>query len=264
MKKLRILKYENVNGFKIIRDDGRIGRKRPGSAVCKVCKKEFECDIYNLKYVKGCGCVNRCPAPDLPKSINGFEILKDLGKITGKARRAIFKCKVCFKEHEAQVCNIRYAKSCGCLEGRPIKCSFKKSHPRLFRIYKNMISRCHDKKHKSFHNYGAIGIFVCPQWKKTPDAFCEWALTSGYQDNLSIDRINNKKGYHPSNCRWVTHKEQARNTKSNSLNYRLVLKIRDDYKKGERIVDIANKYNLKYGTVSAAARNKTWEGVECQ
>jgi hypothetical protein len=255
--KLRIQRYEEVNGYKIIRDDGRIGRKRPGRAICKQCSSEFECDIYNLKYNKGCGCINPCPAPDLEKFINGFEVVEDIGRINGN-RRVKVKCKVCSLIFEGQVQNIKVAKSCGCKKGKKVECSFRQSHERLFRIYRNMIKRCYDVKHKSFYNYGAKGIDVCSAWLESPDAFCKWSLGNRYADNLSIDRINGTKGYHPDNCRWITVTEQNRNARTNVLNKDLVRLIRAEDRSIMTVQEIADKYGLCRGTASAVLNYYTW------
>lgn len=262
--KLVIERYEEVNGFKIVKDDGRIGRKRPGSALCKVCKKEFECNIYTLRDVQSCGCVNPNPPPSLPKFINGFEVIKDLGKPNKGARRVIVKCKICKKLKEGQVQNFKIALSCGCLKGKTIVCSYKHSHERLFRIYKNMLARCYDTKHKSYHNYGNLGILVCKEWKNNPDLFCEWALENGYKFNLSIDRIDGKKGYKPDNCRWVTVTEQNRNARTNVLNEEIVKLIRIDHFNGLSIKDLMKKYNVKRGSISQVINNRIWKEVICQ
>lgn len=258
--KLRINQYDIVNGFKIIRDDGRIGRKRPGRAICKVCFQEFECDIYNLKYNKGCGCINSCPMPEMKEFINSFEVLEDLGRIKGN-RRAKVKCKVCLKEFEGQVQNLKVAKSCGCLKGKEIICSFKESHPRLFRIYKNMKKRCYDSNHKSFHNYGARGIAVCGLWLNNPDSFCEWALNNGYKDKLTLDRINGSMGYAPDNCRWITVTEQNRNARTNVLCIELVKMIRNEDRKKMTVQQIADKYGLGRTTVSGVLNFHTWNNI---
>lgn len=74
---------------------------------------------------------------------------------------------------------------------------------RLYNIWTSMKQRCHDENHKEFHRYGGRGISICPEWLYYL-SFKEWALASGYADNLCIDRINNDKGYHPGNCQWIT------------------------------------------------------------
>lgn len=78
-----------------------------------------------------------------------------------------------------------------------------------------MINRCHNPKHPKYRIYGARGITVCPEWRQAPHAFINWAVANGYQLGLQIDRLDNNRGYSPSNCRWTTAKENARNTRRN-------------------------------------------------
>lgn len=90
---------------------------------------------------------------------------------------------------------------------------------RIRRIHSGMVTRCTNKNRKDYERYGGAGVTVCDEWlgKDGVKAFCEWALANGYDDTLSIDRIDGSKGYSPNNCRWVTASEQCRNRKSNHL-----------------------------------------------
>ena len=80
-----------------------------------------------------------------------------------------------------------------------------------------MKQRCLNKNSKDYANYGGRGIKIYQEWIDNPITFYNWAINNGYNDNLSIDRIDNNGNYEPSNCRWVTPKEQARNRRNNKL-----------------------------------------------
>lgn len=92
-----------------------------------------------------------------------------------------------------------------------------RTNTRLYRIYNNMKNRCYNERSNSYKNYGGRGITVCDEWKNDFKAFYDWAITHGYRDDLSIDRIDNDKGYSPDNCRWVTNYVQSNNTRRNNL-----------------------------------------------
>lgn len=111
--------------------------------------------------------------------------------------------------------------SCGCLrteihksrKGKPTSHGLSR-HP-LYQVWKSMILRCYDPAHPYFHRYGGRGIYVCERWR-TPEPFVE-DMWPSYQKGLSLDRIDNEKGYFPTNCRWATNEQQANNKSSNKL-----------------------------------------------
>lgn len=78
------------------------------------------------------------------------------------------------------------------------------SSEKLREIYDDMIRRCYDPSRQNYRSYGAKGIDVCPEWRRSPWRFDRWAIENGYRDGLSIDRINPNRGYYPDNCQWVT------------------------------------------------------------
>lgn len=77
-----------------------------------------------------------------------------------------------------------------------------------------MKQRCENPKHKSYAYYGGRGIKICAEWHDAA-TFFEWARSSGYREDLSLERINVNGDYEPSNCTWVTMREQARNKRNN-------------------------------------------------
>ena len=112
-----------------------------------------------------------------------------------------------------------------------------------------MKDRCNNSKNHAFEHYGARGIAVCDEWQEYIN-FRDWAMANGYEIGLSIDRIDNSKGYSPDNCRWTSMKEQSNNRRSNhtvSFN-------------GEThtIAEWAAIKGLEYGTLKARIKRYHW------
>ena len=84
-------------------------------------------------------------------------------------------------------------------------------HTRLNKIYEHMKDRCYNQKHDHYKYYGARGIGVCEEWRNNYKAFRSWALSHGYRDNLTLERIDVNKDYSPENCKWITLKAQYDN-----------------------------------------------------
>ena len=106
--------------------------------------------------------------------------------------------------------------------GTTVSCGCKKrkhgfaNRERLYDIWKNMRRRCYDLGNKRYAQYGGRGIGICEEWSEY-SKFRQWALSNGYQPDLTIDRIDNNKSYSPENCRWATSKEQENNMSRNRI-----------------------------------------------
>lgn len=101
-------------------------------------------------------------------------------------------------------------KSCGCL-AESAKLEHSEELDRIRRIYGGMIQRCYNPNNNGYENYGGRGITICQEWLNDRENFISWALSNGYANDLSIDRINVNGNYEPSNCRWATDEIQLQN-----------------------------------------------------
>ncbi len=103
-------------------------------------------------------------------------------------------------------------RSCGCLEREEWikrRTSHGMANTRPYRIWRDMINRCHYEKYPERHLYGGRGISVCDSWRNSFEAF--FADMGMPDDDKSIDRIDVNGNYEPGNCRWATAKEQSAN-----------------------------------------------------
>ena len=176
-----------------------------------------------------------------------MKLIKDLGVIyptktaKQKVRCGIYECPYCQKHFQTTTATVKFGSSTKCR-----KCSLSlkgithgDSKARLYNIFNHMIARTTKPNNKNYVDYGGRGISVCKEWLKYEN-FREWALNNGYEEHLTIDRINNDGNYEPNNCRWVNRTVQNRNKR----------KIQRNNKTGYLGVSIDNQIkNAKYRAV---------------
>lgn len=104
-------------------------------------------------------------------------------------------------------------RSCGCLRANNSLVHGMYKH-RLYKIWHAMRIRCNNPTNPNYRFYGAKGVAICEEWQNSFTAFRDWALSHGYADNLSIDRIDPFGNYCPDNCRWVTMQIQYKNKRN--------------------------------------------------
>lgn len=141
---------------------------------------------------------------------------------TNERNRAVWLCECdCGKKKEVTTGNLKSGttRSCGCLHKEQLAkklTTHGEYGSRLYWCWHNMKARCFNENDKRYMSYGGRGITVCEEWLVFEN-FRAWAMENGYADDLSIDRINVNGNYEPSNCKWSSDIEQARNKRNNRL-----------------------------------------------
>lgn len=109
--------------------------------------------------------------------------------------------------------------SCGCIrKERNNNTKHGKRWTKLYGVWLEIKQRCNNSRCKSYKYYGAKGVIICQEWSGDFMNFHNWAMNNGYTEGLTIDRINPFGNYEPSNCRWITIQEQARNKRNSNCN----------------------------------------------
>ena len=148
-------------------------------------------------------------------------------------------------------------KSCGCLWLERVTKHGLRHHP-LYKRWENMKTRCYNKDHISYKDYGSRNITICNEWINSPDIFIKWGLTNGYKKELDIDRRDNDKGYSPSNCRFVTRQVNSLNKRTRKNNTSGYTGIRIDNNKWQSFImqDYKYIYLGLYATKKEALRTR--------
>lgn len=145
-----------------------------------------------------------------------FERLTVIGEIIKKGRHRHVPCMCgCGKTTTPRIGELfrGTTKSCGCLGAEVrVRAHLKHGHKgkRIYQTWTDMRHRCFNQERSSYKYYGARGITVCEEWLKYL-SFYKWAMSHGYKDNLSIERVDNNLGYSPDNCIFIPRSKQSSN-----------------------------------------------------
>lgn len=127
-------------------------------------------------------------------------------------------------------------------------------YARISGIWRQMNYRCYNPKAENYQRYGGKGVTVCDEWRNDFNSFLHWALSNGYEDGLTLDRIDSSKPYSPENCRWATYFTQEQNkgaSNRSSTGIRGVYKY-DKYYKVEITRDKNRKFIGRFKTLKEA------------
>lgn len=184
-----------------------------------------------------------------------WTIVEILPKTVNYHKHFICKC-VCGKTKEIDAYNVLSGKStsCGCVRDLKTKERMTKhgqKQTRLYNIWCGMRERCNNPNSQAYKDYGGRGISICKDWQDDYMNFYNWSINNGYDEKLTIDRINVNGNYEPTNCRWATTNEQCNNRRNN---------IKITYNgKTQTLFQWCQEYNLDYRMILARYHNPNFQ-----
>lgn len=199
-----------------------------------------------------------------------FGKLTAIKRMENKGHNQFYLCKCdCGKEKVISKSSLILGrtKSCGCLKScllakrnRKYKLAEKMhkkntthnlSKTTIYKKYLGIKERCFNKNCEAYKYYGGRGITVCDEWKNNFQNFYDWAMSNGYKDNLTIERIDFNGNYCPENCKWIPRSEQTKNRRN-------VHKI--TYKgKTQSLSDWARELNINFNTLYQRVITLKWD-----
>lgn len=168
------------------------------------------------------------------------------------------KCILCGKEKSVRATDFDNDKftSCSCQN-----MTHGMSKTKLYSVYSNMKDRCYRETHHEYKNYGGKGIIVCDEWINSFENFMNWSYANGYEEGLTIDRIDENGNYEPSNCQWITRSENTikanktcQHRKANKGKY-YGISPDGDYYEFDNANQFSKEHGFNAGTVRYAANN---------
>lgn len=188
------------------------------------------------------------------KDIGIFKVLYLCNERTKDGHKKYhIKCNFCGAEFERRLSSIKGTKICRHYNEqgyfRNFKTNWNWENKKIKTIFYGMKNRCYNPKNKSYRFYGAKNIKICEEWLLNPKSFELWALENGYEEGLTIDRINPNDDYSPNNCRWIANEENVRyKSTTNYIDVSGIIKSGREWSKHLGLgINFINRYLRKNG-----------------
>lgn len=155
----------------------------------------------------------------------------------------------------------KFFKSCGCVTKHHSTHGLARGNKHyLYKVWRNVKSRCYNKNVPEYKYYGARGIVMCDAWLNDAKSFYDWAMSHGFKEGLELDRERNNGNYTPDNCRFVTRTVNTRNSRNAKLNESRSWAIKILYRKGIfSRTKLASIYGVCKSSISNVINNNTWQ-----
>lgn len=197
------------------------------------------------------------PKPFSVKSGDRFGKWVILGGLERKNNRTYALCRCdCGTEKLVSIQHMKTGASvsCGCYR-KETHTIHGRSDSKLYQAWADMKTRCQNPGNTFYARYGGRGIIVCDEWQEF-EPFMEWAVTNGYDEALTIERIDNDGNYEPENCKWITQSEQCQNRRScRYITYKGITKNLTQWAKETGINCVTLGYRLSAGWSTEKALN---------
>lgn len=249
-----------IGKWTVVCKANNIGKRTAWECVCECgTRKIVATEVLTKKQSTSCGCSRYDHLKNKPK----YEDLtgQKFGRLTviklsdKKNERIYWECLCeCGDRKNIPAKQLKSGKtnSCGCIQKETISNISKrhgKSKTRIYTIWVGMKMRCNNANCKAYKHYGDRGIKLCDEWNDF-EQFEEWAKCNGYNDDLSIERIDYNDGYNPKNCTWIPINKQSSNRRSVvNIEYNGEIKLLTEWARYFNISHSTVQYHLKKGTI---------------